>query len=381
MYGFRSVSSEKIGQRHDKGHRRSLWQLQKYPNFKVHGYFVNIGKTHRAMHRLITIESHFLQQQKLYPEVNAEVTDLLHDVAFAAKLVRREVVRAGLADILGLAGTTNVQGEEVKKLDLFANEQIINAIGQHGRFAIMGSEENDSIIIPPKNDTGNYALLFDPLDGSSNIDVNVSVGTIFSIYRLKSDDPGKASLEDCLQNGAEQVAAGYVIYGSSVVMVYTTGHGVHGFTYDPTIGEFLLSHANITTPESGKYYSANEGSWAQLNDGTKRYLDYLKEEDPATGRPYSTRYIGSLVADFHRNLLTGGVFVYPATKKHKNGKLRLMYEANPLAFICEQAGGRATDGERRILDIKPEELHQRTPLYIGSTKDVLVAEEFEQGKR
>lgn len=333
------------------------------------------------MHRLITIESHFLQQQKLYPEVNAEVTDLLNDVAFAAKLVRREVVRAGLADILGLAGTTNVQGEEVKKLDLFANEQIINAIGQHGRFAIMGSEENDSIIIPPKNETGNYALLFDPLDGSSNIDVNVSVGTIFSIYRLKGDDPGKASLEDCLQNGAEQVAAGYVIYGSSVVLVYTTGHGVHGFTYDPTIGEFLLSHGNIVTPKSGKYYSINEGSMAQFNESTKRYLGYLKEEDPATGRPYSTRYIGSLVADFHRNLLTGGVFIYPATEKHKNGKLRLMYEANPLAFICEQAGGRATDGQRRILDIKPDELHQRTPLYIGSTNDVLVAEEFENGQR
>ncbi|NTW51173.1 MAG: class 1 fructose-bisphosphatase [Chlorobiaceae bacterium] len=333
------------------------------------------------MTKLITIESHFLNQQKLYPEVNSEVTDLLNDVAFAAKLVRREVVRAGLGDILGLAGTTNVQGEEVKKLDLFANDQIISAIGQHGRFAIMGSEENDSIIIPPQNETGHYALLFDPLDGSSNIDVNVSVGTIFSIYHLKGSDPGKASLADCLQNGAEQVAAGYVIYGSSVVLVYTTGHGVHGFTYDPTVGEFLLSHGNIVTPERGKYYSINEGSWAQFNDSTKRYLDYLKEEDEETGRPYSTRYIGSLVADFHRNLLTGGIFVYPSTNKHKNGKLRLMYEANPLAFICEQAGGRATDGERRILDIKPEELHQRTPLYIGSLNDVITAEEFEKGLR
>jgi fructose-1,6-bisphosphatase I len=333
------------------------------------------------MNKLTTIESHFLKQQQLYPEVNSEVTDLLNDVAFAAKLVRREVVRAGLADILGLAGSTNVQGEEVKKLDLFANEQIISAIGQHGRFAIMGSEENDSIIIPPQNETGHYALLFDPLDGSSNIDVNVSVGTIFSIYHLKGNDPGKASLADCLQSGAEQVAAGYVIYGSSVVLVYTTGHGVHGFTYDPTVGEFLLSHGNIMTPDRGKYYSINEGSWAQLNDTTKRYIDYLKEEDEETGRPYSTRYIGSLVADFHRNLLTGGIFVYPATNKHKNGKLRLMYEANPLAFICEQAGGRATDGDRRILDIKPEELHQRTPLYIGSMSDVITAEEFEKGLR
>jgi fructose-1,6-bisphosphatase I len=333
------------------------------------------------MSNLITIERHILEQQKFFPEAHGELTDLLNDVAFAAKLVRREVVRAGLVDILGFAGSTNVQGEEVKKLDLFANEKIINAIGQHGRFAIMGSEENEGVIIPPKNESGNYALLFDPLDGSSNIDVNVSVGTIFSIYKLKGDDPCKASISDCLQHGYEQVAAGYVIYGSSVVMVYTTGHGVHGFTYDPTIGEFLLSHENIITPKSGKYYSINEGSYAQFNDGTKKYLDYIKEEDPATNRPYSTRYIGSLVADFHRNLLTGGVFVYPPTTKHLNGKLRLMYEANPLAFICEQAGGRATNGRDRILDIQPLSLHQRTPLYIGSVDDVIVAEEFEQGLR
>jgi len=333
------------------------------------------------MSNLITIERHILEQQKFFPEAHGELTDLLNDVAFAAKLVRREVVRAGLVDILGFAGSTNVQGEEVKKLDLFANEKIISAIGQHGRFAIMGSEENEGIIIPPKNETGSYALLFDPLDGSSNIDVNVSVGTIFSIYKLKGNDPVKANLADCLQHGYEQVAAGYVIYGSSVVMVYTTGHGVHGFTYDPTIGEFLLSHENIVTPKSGKYYSINEGSYAQFNEGTKKYLDYIKEEDPATNRPYSTRYIGSLVADFHRNLLTGGVFIYPPTTKHASGKLRLMYEANPLAFICEQAGGRATNGRDRILDIQPLALHQRTPLYIGSTDDVLVAEEFEQGVR
>ncbi len=333
------------------------------------------------MSNLITIERHILEQQRLFPEAHGELTDLLNDVAFAAKLVRREVVRAGLVDILGFAGSTNVQGEEVKKLDLFANEKIISAIGQHGRFAIMGSEENEGIIIPPKNETGSYALLFDPLDGSSNIDVNVSVGTIFSIFKLKGEDPVKASISDCLQHGYEQVAAGYVIYGSSVVMVYTTGHGVHGFTYDPTIGEFLLSHENIITPKSGKYYSINEGSYAQFNEGTKRYLDYIKEEDKATNRPYSTRYIGSLVADFHRNLLTGGIFIYPPTTKHLNGKLRLMYEANPLAFICEQAGGRATNGRDRILDIQPTELHQRTPLYIGSVDDVIVAEEFEQGVR
>ncbi|HED30683.1 MAG TPA: class 1 fructose-bisphosphatase [Prosthecochloris aestuarii] len=330
------------------------------------------------MNKLITIERHFLEQQKTHPEATGELTDLLNDVAFAAKLVRREVVRAGLADILGMVGTTNVQGEEVKKLDLFANEKIINAIGQHGRFALMGSEENEGTIIPPKNETGRYVLLFDPLDGSSNIDVNVSVGTIFSIYRLTGDNPAEADINDCLQKGSQQVAAGYVIYGSSVMMVYTTGTGVHGFTYDPTIGEFLLSHENITIPQQGKYYSINEGSWKQFNQSTKNYIDYLKEEDESTGRPYSTRYIGSLVADFHRNLLTGGIFIYPATDRHENGKLRLMYEANPLAFICEQAGGRATDGKRRILDIDPTELHQRTPLYIGSKEDVLKAEEFER---
>lgn len=333
------------------------------------------------MNNLITIERHFLEQQKQHPEASGSLTAVLNDVAFASKLVRREVVRAGLADILGMAGTTNVQGEEVKKLDLFANERIINAIGQHGRFAIMGSEENEETIIPPKNETGKYVLLFDPLDGSSNIDVNVSVGTIFSIYRITGDSPAEASLQDCLQKGLKQVAAGYVIYGSSVMMVYTTGNGVHGFTYDPTIGEFLLSHENITIPERGKYYSMNEGSWHQFNQSTKNYIDYLKEEDKATGRPYSTRYIGSLVADFHRNLLTGGIFIYPATEKHKSGKLRLMYEANPLAFICEQAGGKASDGKQRILDIDPTELHQRTPLYIGSKEDVRVAEEFEQGVR
>jgi len=333
------------------------------------------------MNNLITIERHFLEQQMQHPGASGSLTAVLNDVAFASKLVRREVVRAGLVDILGMAGTTNVQGEEVKKLDLFANERIINAIGQHGRFAIMGSEENEETIIPPKSETGKYVLLFDPLDGSSNIDVNVSVGTIFSIYRITGDSPEDASLQDCLQKGLKQVAAGYVIYGSSVMMVYTTGNGVHGFTYDPTIGEFLLSHENITIPERGKYYSMNEGSWHQFNQSTKNYIDYIKEEDKATGRPYSTRYIGSLVADFHRNLLTGGIFIYPATKKHANGKLRLMYEANPLAFICEQAGGKASDGKQRILDIDPAELHQRTPLYIGSKEDVTVAEKFEQGLR
>jgi fructose-1,6-bisphosphatase I len=247
----------------------------------------------------------------------------------------------------------------------------------------MGSEENEGIITPPEGKaSGKYVLLFDPLDGSSNIDANVSVGTIFSIYKRVSDpSSGPGTIQDCLQKGSQQVAAGYVIYGSSVMLVYTTGHGVHGFTLDPTIGEFLLSHENITTPKRGKIYSINEGYYRYFFDGVKKYIKYLQQEDKATHRPYSARYIGSLVADFHRNLLYGGIFIYPRTKKAPNGKLRLLYEANPLAFICEQAGGRATDGYRRILDIEPEELHQRTPLFIGSEEDVKIAEEFEQGLR
>lgn len=329
---------------------------------------------------LITIERHIMAQQKHYPDATGEFTALLSDVAFAAKLIRRQVVKAGLVDILGSAGEINVQGEEVKKLDIFANEQFIKGIGHHGRFAIMASEENEDVILPPEHKDGKYVLLFDPLDGSSNIDVNVSVGTIFSIFKRKSTS-GQGTLEDCLQKGLEQIAAGYVIYGSSVMMVYTTGHGVHGFTLDPTIGEFLLSHENIKMPRRGQIYSMNEGYYRYFDDGIKKYIKYLQQEDKATGRPYSGRYIGSCVADFHRNLLYGGIFIYPRSRKSPKGKLRLMYEANPLAFICEQAGGRATDGHRRILEIEPKELHQRTPLFIGSEEDVKIAEEFEQGLR
>jgi fructose-1,6-bisphosphatase I len=333
------------------------------------------------MAELITIERHILEQQRKFPSASGELTQLLSDVTFAAKLVRREVIRAGLVDILGSAGSQNVQGEEVKKLDQFANEKFIQAIGYHGRFAVMASEENEDIIIPPTEKSGKYVLLFDPLDGSSNIDANVSVGTIFSIYKRKSALGTTATVQDCLQKGVDQVAAGYVIYGSSVMLVYTTGQGVHGFTLDPTIGEFLLSHPNITIPKRGKIYSINEGYYRYFFDGIKKYIKYLQQEDKETNRPYSARYIGSLVADFHRNLLYGGIFIYPRTKKAPEGKLRLLYEANPLAFVCEQAGGRATDGYKRILDIVPEKLHQRTPLFIGSEEDVKIAEEFEQGLR
>jgi len=333
------------------------------------------------MGELITIERHILERQKMFPNATGELSQLLSDVTFAAKLVRREVIRAGLVDMLGSIGKTNVQGEEVKKLDEYANERFIHAIGHHGRFAVMASEENDDIIIPPNDQAGKYVLLFDPLDGSANIDANISVGTIFSIYKRKSLVGSPADVNDCLQRGLDQVAAGYVIYGSSVMLVYTTGQGVHGFTLDPTIGEFLLSHPDIKTPQRGKIYSINEGYYRYFFDGIKKYIKYLQHEDKATSRPYSARYIGSLVADFHRNLLYGGIFVYPRTKKALSGKLRLLYEANPMAFICEQAGGRATDGYQRILELEPKELHQRTPLFIGSTEDVKIAEEFEQGLR
>ncbi|MBC8041884.1 MAG: class 1 fructose-bisphosphatase [Rhizobacter sp.] len=332
------------------------------------------------MANLITIERHILEQQKNFPNATGELSQLLSDVAFAAKLVRREVIRAGLVDILGTTGATNIQGEQVKKLDEFANERFIQGIGHHGRFCVMASEENEGIIETPGDTVGKYVLLFDPLDGSSNIDANVSVGSIFSIFKRKSK-LGRGTLQDCLQRGMEQVAAGYVIYGSSVMLVYTTGQGVHGFTLDPTVGEFLLSHPYITVPKRGQLYSINEGYYRYFYDGIKKYIKYLQQEDKATGRPYSGRYIGSLVADFHRNLLYGGIFIYPRSRKNPDGKLRLMYEANPVAFICEQAGGRATDGYKRILELEPEGLHQRTPLFIGSDEDVRIAEEFEQGLR
>lgn len=325
------------------------------------------------MHNMITIERHFLDQKGNIP---AELTDILYDINLAAKVIRRAVQSADLTDSTGAAGTTNVHGEEVKKLDVLANECIKQLIGAHGRFCVMASEEEETLVVPSRDD-GDYVLLFDPLDGSSNLDVNVSVGTIFSIFKLK-DRTKNPSIRECLQKGSEQVAAGYVIYGSSVVMVYTAGHGVHGFTYDPSIGEFLCTHEFIRIPDKAQYYSVNEGLTQELNDGTKAFLDYLKSNQNELGKPYSARYVGSLVADFHRNLLKGGIFMYPATKKSPKGKLRLMYEANPLAFICEQAGGKASDGDNRILDIPPTELHQRTPLYIGNAALVDKAAAFEK---
>jgi fructose-1,6-bisphosphatase I len=331
--------------------------------------------------KLVTIERHIIEQQKEFPQATGEFSALLYDIAFAAKVISRDVRRAGLSDILGYTGFENIQGEKVKKLDEIADDVIYRAMDHTGRLCCMACEEREDIIpIPEEFKCGHYVLLYDPLDGSSNIDANVSIGTIFSIQR-KISGGERGTLEDCLQPGHKQVGAGYVIYGSSTIMVYTAGRGVHGFTLDPTVGEFLLSHENIQIPKRGSIYSTNEGNTHNWEDGMRRYIEYLKTPDKAKGRPYSTRYIGSLVADFHRNLLYGGIFLYPADKKNPNGKLRVLYEANPLAFIVEQAGGAASNGKQRILDIQPADLHQRTPLIIGSAEDVEEANDFLQGKR
>ncbi len=319
---------------------------------------------------IITIERFILEQERLFPEATGELSNLLYDFALGAKIIAASIRRAGLVDILGSAGSTNVQGEEQKKLDIMANETLTSVMGHTGRVCVMASEEDEELIpVPPGWPSGKYAVLFDPLDGSSNIDVNASVGTIFSIYRRESN-AGPGTLADVLQPGFRQVAAGYVMYGSSVMLVYTTGHGVHGFTLDPTIGEFLLSHENLRMPEVGRYYSVNESNFARWNKGFQRAVRGLHGDMPERIKGKNSRYIGSLVADFHRNLIAGGIFLYPADTKNVNGKLRLTYEANPMAMLAEQAGGAATDGRRRILDLQPEALHQRIPLVIGSKRDV-----------
>lgn len=328
---------------------------------------------------LITIEHHFMMQERAHPEATGIFTQLLMDVALAGKIISRDVNKAGLVEVLGSTGETNIQEEEVQKLDEFANRTMITRLDHTGRICIMASEEDSNIIeIPQHYPCGPYTIAFDPLDGSSNIDANVPVGTIFSVHRKISKGP-RGEEEDLLQVGRKQVAAGYIIYGSSTMMVYSTGHGVHGFTLDPSVGEFLLSHPNITTAKRGSIYSANESNYHFWSEGIRRYIDHIKEIDKPSGRPYNARYIGSLVADFHRNLLMGGVFLYPADMKDprkSTGKLRLLYEAAPLAFIAEQAGGCASDGHRGILDIEPLSLHQRVPLFIGSYDDVKDIEKF-----
>jgi len=336
----------------------------------------------------ITVTQHILNQQRENPEATGAFTTLLNELIVAAKVISREVNKAGLVDILGATGKINVQQEQVQKLDLFANQIIIERLQHIGQLWCMGSEEDPDLIdIPSEYPRGDYILLFDPLDGSSNIDVNVSIGTIFGIYkRENSDSNSDPLLADVLQPGINQVAAGYFIYGSSTIMVYTTGNntGVHGFTLFPSVGEFLLSHENIRIPEKGKIYSVNEGYIRYWDERTLALVDYFKARDKKTGRPYTSRYVGSLVADFHRNLLKGGIFMYPADSrdpKKPTGKLRLMVEANPLAMVVREAGGYASDGHGPILEIDPAELHQRVPLYIGSKQDVELAEAFISGKR
>jgi fructose-1,6-bisphosphatase I len=326
---------------------------------------------------VITIERHIIEAEREFPEATGAFSNILYDIAFAAKLIAREVRRAGLGDVLGMTGEVNVQGEEVRKLDEFANEVIFKALDHTGHLCGMASEEVEGFIpIPERFPTGKYCVLYDPLDGSSNIDANVSVGTIFSIHRKVSDDP-RGCVQDCLQRGSRQVAAGYVVYGSSTMLVYTTGNGVHGFTLEPSIGEFLLSHPNIRIPVPGqRIYSVNEGNYGRWAPEQRRLVDHLKGVDGEIAKPFTSRYIGSLVADFHRNLLYGGLFMYPADAKSPNGKLRLLYEAAPLAMIAEGAGGKASDGRRRILDIEPADLHQRTPLFIGSAEYVELADRF-----
>ncbi len=329
---------------------------------------------------VVTIERHIIEAERQFPEATGAFSNILYDIAFAAKMIAREVRRAGLADVLGYTGEINVQGEEVKKLDEFANDVIFKALDHTGHLCGMASEEEEDFIpIPERFPTGTYCVLFDPLDGSSNIDANVSVGTIFSVHRKVSDHP-RGCVQDCLQAGTRQVAAGYVVYGSSTMLVYTTGNGVHGFTLEPSLGEFLLSHPNIRIPDPGqRIYSCNEGNYSRWSEEQRRLVDHLKGADGENPKPFSSRYIGSLVGDFHRNLLYGGLFMYPADSKSPNGKLRLLYEAAPLAMIAEHAGGAATDGERRIMEIQPDRLHQRVPLFIGSKEYVELADRFLAG--
>lgn len=326
-----------------------------------------------------TLGEFIVERQAEYPGATGELSGILSSIRLSAKIIHRDINRAGLTqDILGVSGDENIQGETQMKLDVFANETMKKALIARGDVAGFASEEDDTFVAfdTERGRNAKYILMTDPLDGSSNIDVNVSVGTIFSIYKRVSPIGTPVTMDDFLQPGRKQVAAGYVTYGSSTMLVYTTGNGVNGFTYDPSLGLFILSHPNMKMPFEGKYYSINEGQYLKFPDGVKKFIKFCQEEDKATGRPYSSRYIGSLVSDFHRNLLKGGIYIYPSTKSHPNGKLRLLYEGNPMAFLAEQAGGMATDGFNPILDIKPTELHQRVPFFVGSTAMVQKAGEL-----
>jgi fructose-1,6-bisphosphatase I len=328
--------------------------------------------------KVITIERHIIEQQERSNGATGDFSSLLRDLTLAFKIINREVMQAGLVDALGATGVENVQGEIVQKLDAFADTVIYRAMDHGGHLCGMASEENENILpIPERYKCGKYVLLFDPLDGSSNIDVNVSIGTIFSILRRITPDDTPGTVEDFLQPGYKQIAAGYTIYGPSTMLVYTAGRGVYGFTYDPSVGEFILSHDDIRIPQHGTIYSVNEGNYHKWDERMQRYIDWAKSDIPAENKKaYSLRYIGSMVADVHRTLLYGGVFLYPADIKSHRGKLRLLYEANPMSFVVEQAGGLARDGSHRVLEIMPERLHQRTPLIVGSPNNVEEVERF-----
>lgn len=323
---------------------------------------------------IITLEQFIIEKEKSNPEATGGFSQIIRDLMLACRIINREVTKAGLVDILGSLNATNIQGEEVQKLDIYAEKQLIDALRKGGETCAVGSEEQEEIVF--LNPKGKYVVLIDPLDGSSNIDVNGSIGTIFSIYkRISKGD--QLLPEDYLQKGRNQVAAGYILYGSSTMLIFTTGHGVNAFTLDPSIGEFLLSHSNIRYPDRCNIYSINEGNYRKLFEGVKQYLRFIKTSNEVK-KPYSARYVGSLVADFHRNLLKGGIYLYPGTTDKPSGKLRLLYEGNPMAMLAEQAGGMATNGYMEILDIEPTELHQRTPLFLGNKEEVNMIHNFLQ---
>lgn len=329
---------------------------------------------------MITLGEYIIEKQHDFPEASGELTGLLGAIRLASKIVNREINKAGIADIIGATGVENIQGETQQKLDLYANDVFKAALEARGEVCGVASEEEDDYVSfdSERGVNSKYVVLMDPLDGSTNIDVNVSVGTIFSIYRRVSPEGSPVILDDFLQPGIKQVAAGYVIYGSSTMLVYTTGNGVHGFTCDPSLGVFYLSHENMKTPKTGNCYSINEGNYLKFPLGVKKYIKFCQEIVPEQNRPYTSRYIGSLVADFHRNLLKGGIFIYPSTAQAPDGKLRLLYESNPIAFLSEQSGGAASDGFKRIMEIQPTELHQRVPFFCGSSEMVKDAEKMMQ---
>ena len=343
----------------------------------------SVSASQPGTRRLVTLSRHIMEKERLIPAATGEFSNLLTQICLAAKIIHREVTRAGLVDLIGAAGAgaTNATGDVQQKLDMFAHDTIFRALDHTGQLCAVASEESENVMpVPDYHPRGKYVVNFDPLDGSSNIDVGVSIGTTFSILRRVTEE-GAGTARDCMQTGRKQVCAGYVMYGSSTILVYSSGHGVHQFILDPSVGEFLLVQDDVRMPPRGRNYSVNEGHAPRWAEGVRRYIDWLKMDDDATGRPYSHRYIGTLVADFHRTLMKGGIFLYPADAKNPCGKLRYLYEASPLAFIAEQAGGAASDGARRILDIEPQALHERTPFVVGSIEDVREAEAFIAGTR